>query len=372
MKEFQNPKISNRAGLKALFLLFAALLLAWLIVPCLALGADIGDDVKVHFNADQNAQSAPETPLAQAAPGSESAASETQTPSSEAAVSQAAETAVFHILDSMKDEVFEVDDRTFLIGTLAAELAPTYHAEALKAQAVAAYTYYCSLRNARKMTQSSALKGADFAANPSQWLIYASKEQMQERWGENFDAYYRNLCDAVDAVWGQTLQQNGELITATYYAISGGTTVDAKEVFGNARSYLVPVASPGDVYAEGFRTTLTLTPEQVHTAAKNAWDCTLEGDPNAWFGQIVRDSSGYVSSVVIGGAERKGTQARTAFGLRSANFEVAYENGAFTFSVKGYGHGVGMSQVGAQYMASQGSAYHEILAWYYPNTELVK
>lgn len=99
---------------------------------------------------------------------------------------------------------------------------------------------------------------------------------------------------------------------------------------------------------------------------------TLEGDPSAWIGDITNDTSGYVSAIVIGGEARKGTEARTAFGLRSANFEVKYENGTFTFYVKGYGHGVGMSQVGAEYMANQGSSYDEILAWYYPNTTLVK
>ena len=100
-------------------------------------------------------------------------------------------------------------------------------------------------------------------------------------------------------------------------------------------------------------------------AAQSAWNCTLEGDPSAWIGDITNDTSGYVSAIVIGGEARKGTEARTAFGLRSANFEVKYENGTFTFYVKGYGHGVGMSQVGAEYMANQGSSY-------YPNTTLVK
>ena len=89
-------------------------------------------------------------------------------------------------------------------------------------------------------------------------------------------------------------------------------------------------------------------------------------------GLEILPTSGYVSAIVIGGEARKGTEARTAFGLRSANFEVKYENGTFTFYVKGYGHGVGMSQVGAEYMANQGSSYDEILAWYYPNTTLVK
>ena len=95
------------------------------------------------------------------------------------------------------------------------------------------------------------------------------------------------------------------------------------------------------VYAEGYRTTVSLSEEDFKNAAQSAWNCTLEGDPSAWIGDITNNTSGYVSAIVIGGEARKGTEARTAFGLRSANFEVKYENGTFTFYVKGYGHGVG-------------------------------
>lgn len=105
---------------------------------------------------------------------------------------------------------------------MAAEISPTYHPEAIKAQAVAAYTYYSSLRQTQRQSPNSALKGADFAASPSEWLTYVSEDQMRERWGDNFDSYYKDLTEAIDAVLGQTLQQDGQLITATYYAISAG------------------------------------------------------------------------------------------------------------------------------------------------------
>ena len=381
MKGHKNTGKKENNGLKSKkgnIILLVLLLLILLVVPCFALGASIGDDVKVHFNSSEQVSS--ETSSYVVSSTTESIAEvSSQEPVSSEPVSQApassatdSPTGTFKRLDSVKGEVFEVDDRTFVIGTVAAEISPTYHPEAIKAQAVAAYTYYSSLRQTQRQSPNSALKGADFAASPSEWLTYVSEDQMRERWGDNFDSYYKDLTEAIDAVLGQTLQQDGQLITATYYAISAGTTEDAKEVFGNSRSYLVPVASPGDVYAEGYRTTVSLSEEDFKNAAQSAWNCTLEGDPSAWIGDITNDTSGYVSAIVIGGEARKGTEARTAFGLRSANFEVKYENGTFTFYVKGYGHGVGMSQVGAEYMANQGSSYDEILAWYYPNTTLVK
>ena len=95
---------------------------------------------------------------------------------------------------------------------MAAEISPTYHPEAIKAQAVAAYTYYSSLRQTQRQSPNSALKGADFAASPSEWLTYVSEDQMRERWGDNFDSYYKDLTEAIDAVLGQTLQQDGQLI----------------------------------------------------------------------------------------------------------------------------------------------------------------
>lgn len=358
---------------KGNILLVSLLLLMLLIIPFFAMGATIDDDVKVHFNSSE-VSSQEASSVVESKPEESSVPPVSSEPVSEAPSSAPATTptGTFKVLDSVKGEVFEVEDRTFVLGTVAAEISPTYHPEAIKAQAVAAYTYYSSLREAQKTTPNSALKGADFAASPSQWLTFVTEDQMRERWGNNFDSYYKDLTAAVDAVMGQTLQQDGKLITATFYAISGGTTEDAKEVFGNSRTYLVPVASPGDVYAEGYRTTQTLTAEEFKNAAQSKWNCTLEGDPSTWVGDITNNSSGYVSAIVIGGEPRKGTEARTTFGLRSANFEVKYEDGKFTFHVKGYGHGVGMSQVGAEYMATQGSSYEDILAWYYPNTVLVK
>ena len=170
------------------------------------------------------------------------------------------------------------------------------------------------------------IKGADFAASPSQWLTYVSEDQMRERWCDNFDSYYKDL-DRSDRTlyWGKTLQQDGQLITATYYAISASTTEDAKEVFGNSRSYLVPVASPGDVYAEGYRTTVSLSEEDFKMPHK-AHGTALWRETHP-LGLVILLTTHQVMflQLWIGGEARKGTEARTAFGLRSANFEVKYE-----------------------------------------------
>lgn len=277
----------------------------------------------------------------------------------------------FKILDEASGQVLKVSDKEFLYGAVATEMSPTSPIESLKAQAVSAYTYYSRLRAQQREKPDAALKGADFAANIPGWHLYTTKEQMQSRWGDNFNTYYSVLDKVANAVYGQTLQSGGELICATYYAISSGNTEAAKDIWGGDYSYLVPVASPGDASASGYSSTVSLTAQQVQQAAQRQWGLSLSGEPSGWFGKAERTGSGSVTAQVIGGKTVKGSEVRTTFGLRSANYTVACKDGKFTFSVKGYGHGVGLSQAGAEYMAGTGADYRKILAWYYPGTTLV-
>lgn len=343
-------------GKPALCLLLFLLLL---LIPLMALGAKTPDKK----SSSPPASSTPASSQTQSVAPASSTASETKT---------AATAAVFKILDESTGTVLTVDDKEFLFGAVVTEMSPENHVEALKAQAVSAYTYYSRLREQQRQKPDSSLKGADFKANISSWLLYTTKEEMQKRWGGNFDAYYKKLSEVADAVYGETLQSDGQLICATYYAISSGNTEAAKDIWGGDYSYLVPVASPGDVYAGGFSTTVTLTPQEVQTAAQKQWGLSLTGEPSGWFGKDERTKSGSVKSQVLGGKTITGGEVRTAFGLRSANYTIKFADGKFTFSVKGYGHGVGMSQVGAEYMAQHGSDYRQILSWYYPGTTLTK
>ena len=96
----------------------------------------------------------------------------------------------------------------------------------------------------------------------------------------------------------------------------------------------------------------------------------LSGDPSGWFSQTVENSAGGVASVDLGGVTLTGSEVRTLFGLRSASFSVSWDGEAFTFDVTGYGHGVGMSQYGANAMAREGSDFEEILTWYYTGAQV--
>ncbi len=278
----------------------------------------------------------------------------------------------FKILDAATGQVITVPDKEFLYGAVITEMPLTYHDEALKAQAVAAYTVYNSKRMAQRANPSPELKGADFECDTQKWWIYTTKEQMQSAWGGQFQANYQKLCAVVDSIGIQQLEYNGQPATTTYYAISGGATEAAKDVWGHPVDYLVPVASPGDLQAPDYLSTASFsTTEFEKRITEKNEKASLAGDPSQWVGEPVRTQSGMVSQIVIGGQSFTGLEIRSVFSLRSADFDLTYQDGRFCFTVRGYGHGVGMSQYGADYMARQGSDYKEILSWYYPGTTLV-
>lgn len=273
---------------------------------------------------------------------------------------------VFRLLDAETGTVYEVPDRDFVVGTVSAEMYPTYHVEALKAQAVASYTYYCVQREQERADPDPDLKGADFADTLSGLPRYYSDEELKERWGDHYDTYHSKITEAVDAVFGRKITYDGKPIMAAYHAISSGVTEDAALVWGGSLPYLQPVASPGDKLSPSYQSTVSFTAEEFKGKLSTVEGCSFGEDPAAWIsGEPQKSSSGTVSKITIGGKEMTGTEVRERLGLRSACFTVAYKEGRFTFTVLGYGHDVGMSQYGADYMARQGSDWEEILHYYY-------
>lgn len=348
--------------MKGKAILALLLFLIMFLAPLLSLGAKIPDKTATSSQSQSQSQPQSKSPSQLQSQG--------QTQQSNVPQTQQNGTG-FKILDITSGKVITADDRSFLYGAIATEMSLSAPQEALKAQGVAAYTYYSHLREQQRLKPNSTLNGADFSANTQNWQIYVTKEQMQTRWAGEFDANYQKLTQVVDAIYGQILESDGDLIDATYFAISSGKTENSEDIWGGKRSYLVSVASPGDAFAGGYQTTVTMTSDQFKEAAlKSEAKSNFSGDASTWIGESKRTAAGSIESIQIGGIAMTGNTARNAFGLRSANFTVNYAKGIFTFAVTGYGHGVGMSQAGAQYMATQGSNYKQILAWYYPTATL--
>jgi len=270
----------------------------------------------------------------------------------------------FKVKNSATGEVLTFTETDFLIAVVSCEMAPSSPTEALKAQAVAAYTYYCK--------QRSAAADGVFSNVPETLFTKGTEAGMKERFGDQYDKWYGVLRSVVQAVEGEQILYENTPITACYHAISAGLTENAATVWGGDYPYLTPVDSAGDLSADGYRSAVSIKSADLAaklTAANTAFSPT--DTPETWFSAPDTTDSGFVKTITVCGTTFNGTDLRTALSLRSACFTVAYAEDTFTFSVRGYGHNVGMSQAGAKYMAQQGATYREILAHYYPGTTVV-
>ena len=346
-------------------LVFALLMF---LIPLLAL---VGNVDMVQHSPREDAS----VPRASAPAGTGQAAPETDPPAPAASSGTTPAVTVaddgFRILDDRTGKVFEVSARDYVRGALAAEMPPTFHPEALKAQAVAAHTYALRLREQNRAAPDESLKGADFSADPQGWKSFTTEKLFRARYGDLADAYWKAICGAADEACPYLLTWEGEPIVAAYHSMSSGTPEDASNVWTGSEPYLVPVESFGDTLAPDYETTERFPVQEVAEKLQNAWpDISLGEDPAGWLKVTERSEGGYVTGMTAGDRVIHGKELRSLLGLRSSDFTVACDGASFTFTVRGYGHGVGLSQYGADYLARQGATFDEILAHYYPGATL--
>lgn len=255
-----------------------------------------------------------------------------------------------------EDETERCSLQEYLVGVLLSEVPMSFAGEALKAQAIASRTFTLHCRKH---------DGADVCADSGCCQAWGDVQSLQERFGEKYEEYYEKALQAVEATDGMVLTYHGDLIDATFFACSGGTTEAAEAVWGNDIPYLQSADSPGEEIADCYESQCEFSPEEFAEALPEA---DLSGDPDVWVGETTKTQGDGVDTMSIGGISYKGTELRRRFGLRSAKFTLCYENGSFCFHVLGYGHRVGMSQWGAEAMARKGAKAEEILAAYYTDT----
>ncbi|HIU71778.1 MAG TPA: SpoIID/LytB domain-containing protein [Candidatus Galloscillospira excrementipullorum] len=242
----------------------------------------------------------------------------------------------------------------YLAGVVAAEMPLSSEPAALQAQAVAARSYLLS-----KLGTASHENGADICTDSTHCLAWRAPDPQADT----------AAFEAVSATSGQVLTYGDAVAQTVFCAMTGELTESAAEIWGSSSMpYLTNVPSPGDAQQEDYVTTVTMSPEQFWQAVS-----PLSPDTEAAPLVVLRRSAGdTVLSCTVGGVQTTGQELRGLLGLRSARFWLDYEGDALCFTVKGYGHGVGMSQAGAQVMAQSGSTYAEILAAYYPGCTLCK
>lgn len=280
------------------------------------------------------------------------------------------EKAYISVMSSSTGKIERVGMREYVVGCVAAEMSAVYHTEALKAQAAACYTYAKKTCEQNMKHKDSDLGEADITDSPDTHQGYLSEKQRKEKWGEKFSEYEKKITDAVDEVFGYYVAYNGETALAVYHAISAGSTQSAESLWGSGIPYLISVESPGDRLSPDYASEISFTESEFKKRAKNC-GAKLSGEADEWLGKTEKDDSGYVTSLNLGAQKISASKIREEFGLRSLCFDVEYSDGKFIFTCYGYGHGVGMSQYGADYMARQGFSWKEILNHYYPGTEIV-
>ncbi len=284
-----------------------------------------------------------------------------------------APTPCYPVLDSQTGEVLQITVRDYIIGAVCAEMPASFEPEALKAQAVAAHTYAHRLALLAEESPDSTLSGAYFSDDPNKYQAFYTNEEIRQRFGSDYELYYNKVADAVDAVLSEILVYEGAPIVAAFHAMSSGRTESAEYVWGTHTDYLVPVESAGDRNAPRYEEAAVFTQEEVHSRLKGmgkAISFPKKGED--LFSDMECSESGTVLRLLAGGAAFTGQEIRSLFSLRSAAFTVEFSNGSYTFTTRGYGHNVGMSQYGANAMAKEGKTYREILAYYYTGAEITE
>ena len=271
------------------------------------------------------------------------------------------------ILRTGSGKVVEKEMFDYVKGAVAGEISAEYEKEAIKAQAVACYTYALWLR---KNADRSALSGADISDNPAKFQSYLDENELKDKWGDKFDEYSNKISECVSEVIGQYLEYDGEPIMACFHAISTGKTESAKNAWGSDVPYLQSVTANGDVLSPDIDSVVTLSEESFRKCAEKLDGVKLSKNSKDWLGKIKKTKSGYVTSITIGSKTFSGSDIRSAFSLRSPAFTVEKTEDGFVFNVKGYGHLVGMSQYSADYMARQSSGYKDILLHFFKGAKI--
>ena len=249
----------------------------------------------------------------------------------------------------------------YLVGVVLAEMPAWFEQEALKAQAVVARTY-----GAKAYSTGGKHGDGSVCTSPGCCQGWISEAAYLQQGGSPDQV--EKIRNAVYATTGQVLSYNGELIEATYFSCSGGSTEDAAAVWGTAFPYLQAVDSPGEEDAAYYEDEKIFAPEQV----EEALGIRLSGNPSGWVSAVSFTQGGGVDTIAIGGTYFTGTEIREKLGLRSTAFSVYATDDAIAVTTRGYGHRVGMSQYGADAMAALGHTYDEILSHYYRGTELTQ
>ena len=272
------------------------------------------------------------------------------------------------LLHTKTNEVEEVPLEEYICNVVSGEMPADYEIEALKAQAIVARTYTIYKMQHKKHDN------ADICDSSSCCQAWISKEDRLSKWDEDKrEEYWNKIEKCVNETKGKIITYNNEPINAFFHANSGGSTETPKDVWGGDNyPYLQVVQTAGEEGYKQYSSEVSFTFEELTTKLKEKYsDIKIDFDNNDDLKVLEYTGSGRVKTVKFGNHELSGVETRTLLGLKSSNFELVKSNGKVSFQVKGYGHGVGMSQTGADSMAKEGKTAEEIIKHFYTDVEIL-
>lgn len=272
------------------------------------------------------------------------------------------------LLHKDTNEVEEVNLDDYIACVVSAEMPVNYDIEALKAQAIVARTY-----TIYKITTSKKHDNADICDKSTCCQAWISKEDRLKKWKkEESNENWNKIIQAVNDTVGKIITYEGKPINAFFHANSGGRTEVPFYVWGGSGyPYLQVVETAGEENYSQYKSEVEFTKKEFEEKVKEKHkDFKIDYKEKNCIKIEERDKSNRVVTVKLGNLKLSGVETRTLLGLKSANFEVEIKDGNIKFSVIGYGHGVGMSQTGADALAKQGKNYEEIIKHFYTGVEI--
>ncbi|MGM8211399.1 stage II sporulation protein D [Virgibacillus sp. W0430] len=263
------------------------------------------------------------------------------------------------VMRSVSDEIEDVPLETYVMRVVASEMPAEFEQEALKAQALAARTYIVNhlLHNDTNLDSD--------VTDTTKHQVYQNEAELKERWGNDFDWKMKKIKEAVYATSGQVLTYKDAPITPAFFSTSNGFTENSEDYWENELPYLRSVESEWDTASPKYLDQKVFTLQNLKTALQVPLPTSLPVEAH-----ITRTASGRVAELQLGDNTLTGREVREKLGLQSSDFSIEQKNDHFVFKTKGYGHGVGMSQYGANGMAQEGKSYKEIVQYYYQGVEV--
>lgn len=266
---------------------------------------------------------------------------------------------IIKVKKSKTNEIESVPIEEYVIGVVAGEVPASFDLEALKAQAVASRTYALEHKQRSKINYD--------VMDNTQNQVYINYEDMKNKWKNNYDENLNKITNAVNSTKGEVLLYDNNLIDAMFFSTSNGYTENSENVFSSKKPYLVSVPSPWDKQESPvFKTTSLISKKEF------LFNLGLPDSNEINISDVKTTNTKRVISLNINGKKFKGSEIKSIFKLRSTSFSIEIKEDKVNFIVNGFGHGVGMSQYGANGMAKEGYDYKAILKHYYKNCEIKK